>query len=126
MPTETAPATGTFCWNELMTPDVDAAKSFYSQLFGWESKEMDMGPQGTYTIYSAAGKDCAGMMKTPNEHVPPNWLAYVTVEDVDASTSKAEGLGATVCVKPTDIPGMGRFSVIIDPTKAAIGLFQGT
>ncbi len=125
MPTETAPATGTFCWNELMTPDVDAAKSFYSQLFGWESKETDMGPQGTYTIYSAAGKDCAGMMKTPNEHVPPTWLSYVTVEDVDASTSKAEGLGATVCVKPTDIPGMGRFSVIIDPTKAALGLFQG-
>ena len=42
MSTETAPATGTFCWNELMTPDVDAAKGFYTQLFGWESKEMDM------------------------------------------------------------------------------------
>ncbi len=124
MTTETAPATSTFCWNELMTGDVDAAKSFYSQLLGWESKDMDMGPNGTYTIFSSNGKDCAGMMKKPEEHVPTAWLSYVTVADVDASTEKAKGLGSTVCVPPTDIPNMGRFSVIIDPTGAAIGLYR--
>lgn len=126
MTTETASMTSTFCWNELMTGDVDAAKSFYSQLFGWESKEMDMGPNGTYTIYTNGGKDCAGMMKKPEEHVPTSWLSYVTVDDVDASTEKAKGLGANVCVQPTDIPNMGRFSVIIDPTGAAIGLYKST
>lgn len=125
MATETTVSTGTFCYNELLTSDLEVAKSFYTQLFGWETKESNIGPGGTYTIYTNSGKDCAGMMKTPNEHVPPSWLSYVTVENVDASTSKAEGLGATICVKPTDIPGMGRFSVIIDPTKAALGLFQG-
>ncbi len=94
MTTETAPATSTFCWNELMTGDVEAAKNFYSQLFGWESKEMDMGPNGTYTIFTNGDNDCAGMMKKPEEHVPTSWLSYVTVDDVDASTEKAKDLGA--------------------------------
>jgi len=107
-----------------MTGDVEAAKKFYTALFGWETKEMDMGPAGTYTIFSSAGKDCGGMMKTPDEHVPPTWLSYVTVENVDASTSKAESLGAKICVQPTDIPEMGRFSVITDPTGAAIALYK--
>lgn len=125
MATQAPPATSTFCWNELMTGDVEAAKKFYTALFGWETKVMDMGPAGTYTIFSSAGKDCAGMMKTPDENVPTAWLSYVTVEDVDASTSKAEGLGAKVFVPPTDIPDMGRFSVLADPTGAAIGLYKG-
>ena len=124
MATQAPPATSTFCWNELMTGDVEAAKKFYTALFGWETKEMDMGPAGMYTIFSSAGKDCAGMMKTPDENVPTAWLSYVTVEDVDASTSKAESLGAKVFVPPTDIPDMGRFSVIADPTGAAIGLYK--
>ena len=124
MATQAPPATSTFCWNELMTGDVEAAKKFYTALFGWETKEMDMGPAGTYTIFSSAGKDCAGMMKKPDEHVPTTWLSYVSVEDVDASTSKAESLGAKICVQPTDIPDMGRFSVVTDPTGAAIALYK--
>ena len=126
MTTQTTPATSTFCYNELATSDVEAAKSFYTQLFGWQSKESDIGPQGAYTIFTANGKDCAGMMKKPEEHVPTSWLSYVTVDDVDASTEKAKSLGASVCVQPTDIPNMGRFSVIIDPTGAAIGLYKST
>ena len=85
MTTETAPATSTFCYNELATSDVEAAKSFYTQLFGWQSKESDIGSQGAYTIFTANGKDCAGMMKKPEEHVPTSWLSYVTVDDVDAN-----------------------------------------
>ena len=124
MAEQTTTATSTFCWNELMTPDPEAAKRFYTQLLGWTSRESDLGEAGTYTIFSSGGKDCAGMMKTPDEHVPPTWLSYVTVEDVDASTSKAESLGAKICVPPTDIPDMGRFSVLTDPTGAAIALYK--
>ena len=66
------------------------------------------------------------MMKTPDEHVPTAWLSYVTVDDVDASTSKAESLGAKVFVPPTDIPDIGRFSVIADPSGATLGLYKHT
>ena len=124
MATQAPPATSTFCWNELMTGDIEAAKTFYTALFGWETKEMAMGPGGTYTHFTSAGKDCGGMMKTPDPNIPPHWLSYVTVDDVDASTSKAEGLGAKVCVKPTDIPDVGRFSVLTDPTGATIALYK--
>jgi predicted enzyme related to lactoylglutathione lyase len=52
------------------------------------------------------------------------WLTYLGVDDVDASTEKARGLGAAVLVEPADIPNIGRFSVITDPTGAAIGLYK--
>ncbi len=118
-------ATSSFCWNELMTPDPEAAKRFYTQLLGWTSREMDMGDAGAYTIFTAGDKDVAGVMKTPDANVGPHWLSYIAVEDVDSSTKKAEQLGAKPCVPPTDIPEVGRFSVITDPTGATIALFQG-
>ena len=124
MPEQATMATSTFCWNELMTRDLSAAKNFYTKLFGWTTRDMDMGEQGTYTIFVAGDKDLGGMMKTTKEDIPPNWLSYVAVEDVDAATKKAEQLGAKQCVPPTDIPNAGRFSVITDPTGATIGLYQ--
>ncbi len=120
----TIPATGTMCWNELLTTDVDKAKSFYTGLLGYTTRDMDMGPAGTYTLFVRDGKDLAGCMKTPQDGIPSSWLSYIAVDDVDASTRKAEQLGAHVCVPPTDIPNVGRFSVLTDPTGAAIGLLE--
>ena len=57
--------------------------------------------------------------------VPPNWLVYIGTEDVDASAGKAKELGATVHMPPTDIPNVGRFAVLMDPTGAAFALFKG-
>lgn len=125
MAEQTATAASTFCWNELRTPDPEAAKRFYTQLLGWTTREMDMVEAGSYTIFVAGDKDVGGMMKTTKEGIPPHWLSHVAVEDVDAATKKAEQLGAKTDVPPTDIPGTGRFSVITDPTGASIALFQG-
>ncbi len=125
--TQAPPAVGTFCWNELLTRDPEASRKFYTELFGWTTEEMDMGPNGKYTLWKSGDKHAGGMMelKAPGtEQVPPHWLAYVAVDDVDASTKKAEGLGAKVCVPPTDIPNTGRFSVITDPSGAALGLYK--
>ncbi len=126
--TQTPPKLGTFCWNETLTRDPAASKAFYTQLFGWTCEEMDMGPGGTYTMFKAGDTMAGGMMEIGGEKfegVPTHWLSYITVDDVDASTAKAESLGAKVCAPPTDIPNIGRFSVVIDPVGAAIGLFQG-
>ena len=58
--------------------------------------------------------------------MPPNWLSYLGTDDLDATTGKAAELGATVHMEPTDIPGVGRFSVLQDPVGAAFALFQPT
>ena len=114
---------GAFSWNELLTGDVAAAKTFYAALFGWTFKDMDMG-QMVYTVVSAGGQDIAGMMRTPAgaKGMPPTWGAYVTVSDVDAAAAKVAGLGGKLCMPPTDIPNVGRFAAIQDPQGAMISM----
>jgi len=64
-------------------------------------------------------------MKQMNPGAPSAWLHYVAVADVDVSTRNAKEIGAKVFMEPMDIPKMGRFSVLADPTGAAIALFAG-
>ena len=122
------PQEGTFCWNELTSPDAAACKEFYTGLLGWTTKEMDMGP-ATYTIFKAGDRDIGGMMQMNKEMCPdakPGWMAYVAVADVDARARRVEELGGKVCVPPTDIPTVGRFCVITDPAGTALSLITLT
>jgi predicted enzyme related to lactoylglutathione lyase len=101
---------------ELHTKDVDKSKKFYASMFDWKMEEiagMD------YTIINVGG-----IMKNPMPGYPDNWLPCILVDDVAASTKKAASLGATVAQDVTEVPDMGWFSVIIDPTGAAFGLWQ--
>jgi predicted enzyme related to lactoylglutathione lyase len=125
----TTASTGTFVWNEIGTGDVEACKAFYSSLFDWTTREMDMGSGGTYTIFQSGGRDVGGLyrMKAQQQQmgVAPHWLAYIGVEDVDASAHKAESMGGRVLVPPTDIPNTGRFAVLSDPTGATFAIYKG-
>lgn len=123
---EGAPAPGTFCWNELLTADPAGAQRFYGELFGWTSGEWNMGEQGTYHLFRCAGKDVAGMMKTPPQAPRSHWLYYVAATDVDASLKKAESMGAKTQAAPMDIPEVGRMAVFADPSGALIALFKGS
>jgi predicted enzyme related to lactoylglutathione lyase len=114
---------GVFVWDELVTSDVEGAKPFYGELFGWASEDVDMG-ESTYTMFRSGKTNIAGCLARRDDEVPPHWYPYLATDDVDASTEKAKALGATVYVPPTDIPEMGRFSVLGDPTGATFGLFQ--
>jgi predicted enzyme related to lactoylglutathione lyase len=113
---------GRFIWYELMTPDTGGAKSFYSDVVGWTCDDSAM---PGYTIVGP-GVGMGGIMETPPEAkamgIPPNWTGYVAVDDVDAAADKAKQLGGAVRVEPTDIPGIGRFAVIADPTGAVIAI----
>jgi predicted enzyme related to lactoylglutathione lyase len=130
----TKPQAGEFCWDELLTRDTAQAKKFYTQLFGWSSTEIDMGPAGTYTLFKTPGTendptamDPGGMMQIPSgAPYPPFWLHYVAVNDVDASARKVTELGGQVMMQPTDIPNVGRFAVGFDPTGAAFALFKSS
>lgn len=108
---------------ELNTTDVAAAKSFYGQLFDWKLQDMAM-PGGAYTMIEVGEGTGGGLMQHPMPGAPSMWLAYVLVADVAASTSKAKSLGATIFKDVTEVPGMGHFSIIADPTGAPLGLWQ--
>lgn len=112
---------GAFSWCELMTSDAEAAKSFYTKLFGWQMEDMKT-PGMTYTVIKVAGNGIGGIMAIPKDAqgMPPAWGTYVTVDDVDTTAKAAEQLGAKLCVPPTDIPDVGRFCVIQDPQGATI------
>ncbi len=106
---------------ELHTKDVEKSKKFYAGLFDWKFEEF---PSMDYTIINVGEGTGGGMMKNPMPGDTDNWLPYVLVGDITASTKKAKSLGATIAKDVTEIPAMGRFSVIIDPTGAAFALWQ--
>ena len=118
-------AVGTFAWNELVTNDVSAAGKFYTGLFGWQTEDFPGSDVG-YKLFKSAGAPVGGLMKCPNGKAPPMWLAYVAVENVDASAAQAVKLGGAVCVPAFDVPDVGRIAVLQDPQGAAFGLFQPT
>lgn len=109
---------------ELATTDPEKAKAFYSKLFSWTMEDMEMGPGMTYTMIKPGEGTGGGLMKQMMPNAPSAWLAYVIVDDVKASTAKAESLGAQVMKGVTEVPHMGWFSIIVDPTSAFLGLWQ--
>jgi len=109
---------------ELNTTDPDKAKAFYGALLSWKMEDVPMGPGSTYTMVQPGEGTGGGIMKHPVPGAPSAWLAYVLVDDVKASTEKARSLGAQVMKDVTEVPGMGWFSIILDPTGAALGLWK--
>jgi len=106
---------------ELLTNDVNKAKDFYKSLFDWKLEDI---PGMDYTMINVGEGTGGGMMKSPMPEIPSHWLAYVLVDDVAASTEKAKSLGATIVKEVTEIPDIGWLSVMIDPTGAALALWQ--
>jgi hypothetical protein len=90
---------------------------------------MEMGDQGTYHLLTSAdGKPRAGVFESKGaEAPPPMWLPYVAVDDCDQAVERAQQLGArAVPMPPTDIPGVGRFAVLLDPFGAALAVIKPT
>ncbi len=119
------PQPGEFCWNELMTSDVPKAKEFYKALFGWDSQDHDMGSM-VYTMFKSGDKVIGGMMQIPAEkeqQIPPHWMSYVLVPNLEKAVEKAQSLGAVLVVPPKAAGEFGHLAVIKDPTGAHIALW---
>ncbi|MBI5452996.1 MAG: VOC family protein [Deltaproteobacteria bacterium] len=119
--------TSTFIWNELISPDQNASGEFYCKLFGWEKKQVNAGPFGTYTTFQKGDQEIAGMMNPTIDYTKKlgsRWYGYVAVEDIDASVAKAKELGATIVAGPDDIPGVGKVCLFADPVGALIRIMQ--
>ena len=112
-----------FCHVELHTQDPGKAKEFYQSLFDWKIEDVPMGEM-TYTMVEVGEGTGGGIMQNSVPDAPSNWLAYILVDDVSASTEKAKALGATIVQELMEVPDHGWLSVIADPTGAAIGLWQ--
>jgi predicted enzyme related to lactoylglutathione lyase len=117
---------GRFVWHDLMTNDPQKSLKFYTELFGWETREVPMGPMGKYTFIKAGGRENGGMVAMdPTQQIPSHWLSYLTVDDVDELAQRAAELKLEVKFPPTDIPEVGRFAVVADPTGAHFAPFKG-
>lgn len=128
MSEKTRPQPGSFCWTELMTRDAATAKKFYAELIGWNMAEENIEGQ-PYTLLTPPGatEPVGGMMQMEGpqfEGVPPHWMPYIAVDDIDATAKRCTELGGQVKVPPTQIADIGSFCVIQDPTGAVISLFQ--
>jgi predicted enzyme related to lactoylglutathione lyase len=130
------PVVGRFSWHELMTTDYKKAWDFYRQLFGWEKTgEMDMGGGNMYFMYGMKGKPYGGMFNRPPEMagiagaagmagtagMPPFWLVYVHVKDVDKAVEATTRTGGMVKQPPMEVPG-GRIAILGDPQGAGFAV----
>ena len=109
---------------ELNSNNIAKAREFYSKLFDWKLEDMPMGPGQTYTVIDT-GEDKTGGGMFQNVIGPGSaWLAYVSVDDIEAATAKVKALGGTVHQEIQEVPNMGRYSIISDPSGATIGLWE--
>lgn len=114
---------GAFSWSELTTSAPAAAATFYGQLFGWVTEEMDMGT-GPYMVTKVGTTAVGGIMAPPPgaPPMPPHWGCYVTVNNVDDTLARCIALGGTTLVPAMDVPGVGRMAVIQDPQGAVLSV----
>jgi predicted enzyme related to lactoylglutathione lyase len=109
---------------ELNTTDLNKARSFYQSVFDWKLEEMPMPGGPPYVMIGVGEGTGGGMMTHPMPGQPSVWIPYVDVPDAAAATAKARSLGANIIRDVSEIPNMGWFSIIMDPTGAVFGIWQ--
>jgi uncharacterized protein len=117
--------TGRFVWYELMTTDPAAAIAFYSDVVGWTTQKWE---NADYTMWVGSQGPLGGVMTLPEEAkkggAPPHWMGNLQVANVDAAVETLRSRGGQVHVPPTDMPKVGRFSVVADPQGATVAFFK--
>ena len=116
---------GTPIWNEVMTPDIPRAVSFYAEVLGMGSQAQPMGDDTYTALTNAEGRMIGGAMNPPMEGVPPHWNVYFNVVDVDATVATTLELGGQVVAPAFDVEGVGRMAVLADPQGAMFNLMAG-
>lgn len=120
-----AGAPGTLCWADLNTPDVEAAKRFYTGLFHWKISAGENDPSGYLHIQN--GEEYIGGIPPSahrNPNAPPHWMLYFLVSDCDHTANQAKELGASIRLAPVTMENVGRMAVLADPQGAVFALFQ--
>ena len=116
---------GKIGWIDTTAEDAAGLRDFYAAVVGWQTEEVSMGDYVDYVMKTPSGDAVAGVChaRGNNAELPPGWLIYITVQDVDASAGRCRELGGKVVVEPRGLAG-GRFCVVEDPAGAVAALFQ--
>jgi uncharacterized protein len=110
-------------WHELHTNDWPGAFDFYSTLFGWlKADSVDMGPLGTYQLFTIDGRAQGGMMNSPAAVTHRFWLYYFIVDDIDAAAARITRSGGKIMMGPHQVPGGGWIIQATDPQGAWFAL----
>lgn len=112
---------GAMAWNDLITPDLEKAQSFYADLFGWTYEDAG----GGYQVIKNNGRMNGGMMEMTKEmgDMPPAWNVYFTVASIDDSIAKLTEMGGSVLMEPSK-GDHGTIAVVADPTGAAFSIIE--
>jgi predicted enzyme related to lactoylglutathione lyase len=119
---------GKVVWADLVTPNVPAAKTFYSGLFGWTFKDISTGPR-EYSVAMAGGDPVAGIIETESHQGAPrhpNWLTFISVRDVGRAQKVVLAHGGKVLSPPRNYPQRGRQAVFADPQGAVFAVLQSS
>ncbi len=119
--------TGSIIWTDLTVPDAENVKNFYGRVIGWKSEPVSMGEYNDFSMNSPdTDRTVAGICHSRgvNADLPPQWLIYFAVEDVDASAELCKKSGGKVIAGPRDMGKYGRYCVIQDPAGAVAALFS--
>lgn len=121
------PSVGTVGWFDLTVPDAARVRDFYQKVVGWTSSDVDMGGYNDYCLH-APNRDepVAGVChaRGPNAELPPVWLMYITVADLEASLQCCHANGGVALSSIRDMGGYGRMAVIRDPAGAVCAMIQ--
>jgi predicted enzyme related to lactoylglutathione lyase len=123
---DTKSASGTFCWVDLAATDADAAKAFYSRMFGWTACEQRANG-GVFTRLRLAGRDLGSLYqlsRAQRDSMPSHWTAYVRVDDLDYAAERATACGGQILVRPFAVADVARIALIRDSVGAPVGLWE--
>lgn len=116
---------GNFEWRDIRTTDPEATKAFYTALFGWTFAPANMPGGDGYEIISNNGVQIGGVYGLSAEEGPSHWISFLTIDDFDAAVARVPELGGKVIVAPSDeIPGVGRWAQVADPSGAQFSPFS--
>jgi len=121
------PEIGRVGWMDLTVENAAATRDFYQKVTGWTSTGLEMGGYEDFCMNApGSGETVAGIChaRGGNAGLPPVWLIYITVADLDESLRQCVALGGKVLRPPREYPGQGRFAVIEDPSGAPAALYQ--
>jgi len=120
-----SPPYGAIAWHDLTVDNAEDVRDFYGAVAGWTPQSVPMGEYDDFAMNDTAGLCTAGICHARglNADLPPQWLMYIVVADVDAAAAKAEAAGGSVVTAPRDMAG-GRMCVVRDPAGAVAALYQ--
>ena len=121
-----APEIGSIIWTDLTVDNAAEVRDFYTSVVGWNSTPHDMGEYDDYNILTPGqGRPVAGVChaRGPNANIPPQWMVYILVEDVDESARRCQELGGEVVDGPRSMD-QWRFCIIKDPAGAVCALMN--